>query len=321
MQLPNDPPLVTVLVPTYARAEYLLGAVRSALAQNYGNLEIIVLDDASPDGTTEAMAVFENETRVRYVRHEQNLGIAGNWRHGIRLARGEFFCLLHDDDTLEPDFVSVLLAPLLADEVLALAFCDHSLMDANGHPLPSGPTEHCFGRHLLPHGVLGAAFAPAVLINNSIPVGASLFRRAVVGPDFIADEAKGAIDYWLLYRVLETGHGACYINRKLMNYRSHQGGMSAKSALSMAEGHLYRHAAVLNNPQFAAWKSQVAAERRHILTCYGIDLAQAGRPAEARLALGEVLREQPSVRATLGLLLASAGPLGRWMISRLRTAA
>ena len=315
-------PLVSVLVPTYARAEYAAQAVRSALAQDYHEIEVVALDDASPDGTAAALASYHNDSRFRYVRHERNLGIGGNWRAGIDTARGDFFCLLHDDDTLEPGFVGTLLAPLLADDTLAIAFCDHWTMDGTGRRLPGDGAARRFGRDRLAEGRQSSeAFSRAVLVDHAVPVGASLFRRAMVSPNFIDERAKGAIDYWLLYQVLKTGANAHYTSRKLMNYRSHQGGMSAQSALSMAEGHLYRHAEVLNNPRFAAWKSQVAADQRHILTCYGIDLAQAGRPAEARRALWKVLREQPSARATLGLLLASAGPLGRLMISRLRTAA
>ena len=93
-------PLITILVPTYARARYVGIAVRNALAQTYENIEILVLDGASPDGTAAAMEEFHAESRVRYVRHAKTLGISGNWRHGIAAAtfpRGTFFCLLHDD--------------------------------------------------------------------------------------------------------------------------------------------------------------------------------------------------------------------------------
>ena len=79
-----------------------------------------------------------------------------------------------------------------------------------------------------------------------------MFRRSAVDLGFIDDRAKGAIDYWLLYRLLKTGLGAFYVNRRLMNYRSHGGGMSTRSALYMAEGHLFRFSAILNDPQFAA---------------------------------------------------------------------
>ena len=312
--------LVTILVPTYGRAHYVDVAVRSALAQTHESIEILVLDDASPDDTSAVMAAFRAEPRVRYVRHAQNLGIAGNWRYGIAAARGEFFCLLHDDDTLEPDFVRTLLAPLSADASLALAFCDHSVMDVKGATQPHAQTSARFRRDQLAAGLLsGDALERAVLVDYSIPVGATLFRRSMVDPVFIEDQAKGAIDYWLLYKVLKTGRGAFYVDQRLMNYRAHAGGMSTRSALYMAEGHLFRFDAILDDPQFAAWWPQISAERRRTRTACGIELTQSGRFSEARRLLWTVLRERPSPRATVAFLLSCVGPLGRWLTSRLRT--
>ena len=316
---PGSEPLVTILVPSYARAGYAVEAVRSALAQDYRAIEVLVLDDASPDDTAEKLSPFRSDPRFRYVRHEKNLGITGNWRYGIGAARGQYFCLLHDDDTLEPDFVRSLLQPMLADPALALAFCDHSIMDQFGRPLPSEANTARFHRDTLPAGKLSDdAFARAVLVDLSVPVGASLFRRDAVTPEFVDARAQGAIDYWLLYRLLQTGRGAFYVNRRLMNYRAHGGGMSARSTLYMAEGHLFRLNAVLADPAFPALRQDVAALRRFSLTGYGIDLAQSGRRREARRALWMVLREHPSRRALVAFALSCLGRPGGWFIAKLR---
>ena len=105
-------PLVTILIPTYNRAEFLREAIQSAVTQTHRELEILILDDASPDETAAVAAEFADDPRVTYVRHSKNLGITGNWRAGIERAKGEFFCLLHDDDTFEPTFVESLLLPM-----------------------------------------------------------------------------------------------------------------------------------------------------------------------------------------------------------------
>jgi glycosyltransferase involved in cell wall biosynthesis len=125
-------PLVTILVPTYKRAEFLKVALESALAQTHKPLEILVLDDASPDNTPEVVAQYSSDSRIRYVRHEQNKNISGNWRFGIENARGEFFAILHDDDSFEPEFIARLLEPHLKDEDTILSFCDHWVMDESG---------------------------------------------------------------------------------------------------------------------------------------------------------------------------------------------
>jgi glycosyltransferase involved in cell wall biosynthesis len=95
------PPRISVLIPTYNRAAMLAEAVDSALAQSWPNLEIIVSDNASTDGTAEVMARYRGEPRLRYHRNPANLGAVGNFRQAIRdLATGDFFVLLSDDDCL-----------------------------------------------------------------------------------------------------------------------------------------------------------------------------------------------------------------------------
>jgi GT2 family glycosyltransferase len=318
MQNINDP-LVTILVPTYHRAHMLCDAVVSALGQTYRSIEVVVLDDASPDDTAEKLAPFHADPRFRYIRHERNLGIAGNWHHGITVARGEYFCLLHDDDTFEPTFVKSLLQPLLDDPALAMTFCDHRMMDQEGNRLPADPNTRHFRRDRLAGGRLSQeAFAQAVLVDFSVPVGASLFRRQAMGPDFIDERAKGAIDYWLLYRILKTGGDAYYVNQRLMNYRAHEGGMSSQAPLQMAEGHIFRFDAALSDPMFAAFHRQMADLQRKILIRYGLDLTQVGRRVEARQALRKVLRERSSLRAWIAFLLACSGQPGSWLIRQLR---
>src|SRR5580700_358729 len=114
-------PLVSILIPTYKRAALLPLAVQSALEQSYPSIEVLILDDCSPDDTTSAATRFAGDRRVRYIRHETNLGLPRNWQFGIDAARGEFFSILHDDDSLEPTFVKDLLAPLLGDPDLAFS--------------------------------------------------------------------------------------------------------------------------------------------------------------------------------------------------------
>ena len=99
-------PLVTIGIPTFNRADgYLREALADALAQDYPNLEIVVSDNASTDGTPELVRGAA-DPRLRYLRHERNIGGNANFNACLAAARGEFFLLLHDDDRLDPDFVS-----------------------------------------------------------------------------------------------------------------------------------------------------------------------------------------------------------------------
>lgn len=94
----DDAHLVTVVIPTYRRASLILRAIRSAQNQTYKNIEIIVVDDASPDNTEEIVQGI-SDTRIKYIRHEQNRGLAAAGRNtGIRVACGQFIAFLDDDD-------------------------------------------------------------------------------------------------------------------------------------------------------------------------------------------------------------------------------
>ena len=103
--------LVTIAIPAYKSA-YLSESICSALQQYYRNIELIVVDDCSPDDIKGVVDAFD-DTRIRYVRNDVNLGstsVVHNWNRCLNEARGEFFVLLCDDDILLPNMVSSMLA-------------------------------------------------------------------------------------------------------------------------------------------------------------------------------------------------------------------
>lgn len=100
----TDParPLVSVVVPTFGRPEFLREAVESVLGQTYSHLELLVIDDCSP----QPVALDDvRDDRLRVVRHPRNLGPGAARNTGLAHARGEFVVFLDDDDRLLPDRV------------------------------------------------------------------------------------------------------------------------------------------------------------------------------------------------------------------------
>lgn len=97
-----DTPLVSVVIPTYNRARMLSNAIRSVQSQTYPYLEILVVDDASKDNTTEVVAGIE-DPRIRYIRHETNRGGSATRNTGICAATGKYIAFLDDDDEWEPE--------------------------------------------------------------------------------------------------------------------------------------------------------------------------------------------------------------------------
>lgn len=94
-------PRVSVCIPAYNGAVFIADAIRSVLGQGFGDFELVVVDDASTDGTVEAARAFA-DPRIRLVVNPRNLGQRGNWDRALAEARGDFFKLLPQDDFLYP---------------------------------------------------------------------------------------------------------------------------------------------------------------------------------------------------------------------------
>lgn len=97
-----EPVRVSAIITAYRRADVVSNAIASALAQTYPVHEVVVVDDASRDGTAAAV-LAERDPRVRLVSLAQNLGPAGAMNAGIAAARGELVALLDSDDLWRPD--------------------------------------------------------------------------------------------------------------------------------------------------------------------------------------------------------------------------
>ncbi|MES2463399.1 MAG: glycosyltransferase family 2 protein [Armatimonadota bacterium] len=297
--------LVTILLPTYNRAHFLPHAIESALSQSFTDIQLIILDDASPDDTPGAVRPFLEDTRVRYVRHGENKGITGNWRFGLELVDTEFFCLLEDDDIFGPDFVERMIKPLQNDRELILSFCDHWAIDAVGkrnHGLTSMMSRQ-FGRSQRQTGPV-KDLAEAALITGSVGITATMFRSAFISSDFIRDEAAGGIDYWLLYQCVRTGRTAYYLSDRLMEYRLHGAGMSHSMPEMMARGHLFLYEEIVRDPNFVRLHEAARRKLHYTATCYGINLLTSHRPEEAVNLLAEALRYGFTARAYVAYRLA-----------------
>lgn len=107
-----DLPLVTIAIPAYKR-KWLDVAIRSAVSQDYKNIEVVIVDDDSPQQLYDVIEPFLKDNRVRYYKNEKNLGVQSivlNWNRCLKYAKGEFFVLLCDDDIMSHDFVSSMLS-------------------------------------------------------------------------------------------------------------------------------------------------------------------------------------------------------------------
>ena len=155
----NTEPQVTVAIPTCNRADMLVISLKSALEQDYPNLRILVLDNASTDNTREVAGSFK-DGRIVYHRNSENIGLFRNWNRALELNDSDYLCILQDDDEIMPGFVSSAVKALELEPDAAFAYTHVRFMDIEGrllHRQQVGNVEpgRVEGLHLLHRVVAG----------------------------------------------------------------------------------------------------------------------------------------------------------------------
>jgi hypothetical protein len=190
--------LVSVVIPTYQRAHTLERAIDSALAQTYAPLEVIVSDNASTDGTMELLGRYRDDSRVRVIRHEANIGAVGNWASAVAAARGDLIKINWSDDWMDSHVVERLAAALAGDPTAGFAITGQTIhvggsqrrvgiadgaiglsqvvrsFVTGAHSLPVSPGAALLHRE----DVMWALDLPAAMLSASC-------RRRAIGPDLL----------------------------------------------------------------------------------------------------------------------------------------
>ncbi len=210
----SDAPLVSVVIATYNMAAYLPLAVQSALDQTYRNLEVLIVDDGSTDGTRKAVEPFLEDRRVRYL-YQQNRGQAAAKNHGVRESRGEYVAFLDADDLWVRDKLEQQVPLLLKSSDVGVVYSKMAYIDETGKEL--GISDY---------GLFRGRVSGPLLISNFIGFGTSMARRQCFERLGGFDEAmKMGIDYDLWLR-FSTEYAFDYVDRPLLRYRVWSGQMS-----------------------------------------------------------------------------------------------
>jgi hypothetical protein len=132
-------PRVTVVIPHYNYGQYLPVSVASALDQSGLDLEIIIVDDKSTDGSTEvARAIAAGDERITLVEHEQNMRHIRTYNDGLSRATGDYVVLLSADDALTPDSLTRSVALMEAHPNVGLVYGSVQWFDGELPPVKNG---------------------------------------------------------------------------------------------------------------------------------------------------------------------------------------
>ncbi len=216
-------PQLSVVIPCYRQAHFLPQAVRSVLDQTLADIEVIVVDDGSPDDPLSHLGHLAGDPRVIYLRQE-NAGLGAARNAGVRVSRGAFLNFLDADDWLAPEFALRLLRVLAGSDSLGFVYCDmqHVYEDQErqdaGEDYSVGKSRRVVDGNILPSLLLGGYFSPqTVLVRKTVLDHVGLFDP----------ELGGHADWDLWLRIAAAGYAAQYVDEKLVYYRIHQHNMSA----------------------------------------------------------------------------------------------
>lgn len=234
-------PLVSIGIPTYNRKNFLLEALNSVVSQDYPNIEIIISDNHSDDGTEELINNYLStykKKNISYYRQPSNFGPKKNWENCISSAHGDFMLMLSDDDILEPDAISNLVKAVSDDVVLVIG--NKTFIDNEGNPFKEqSDKSNKYDRYYVYTDKVGKTLLD--IKNNDCSYDCDLFwRKRLSGvihdtPSAVlfrrdlgerifknVDKAGSAID--LAMDLFLSTHGIVKtISNRVVGYRMHSG--------------------------------------------------------------------------------------------------
>ncbi|MEX2499002.1 MAG: glycosyltransferase family A protein [Wenzhouxiangellaceae bacterium] len=214
------PHLLTVAIPNYNYGSYIKRAIESVFAQDYADIELIVVDDGSSDDSVQvveqALAAPNRLYRAELIRFDHNQGKLGALNAAVEQARGRYFIILDADDWLTSHYASRCINELRhrrkQNEAIGFIYSDCKLMDADGEYIDRGCSTP-FDRDLV--GRLSFLPEPALTLTEAIRQAAPFDARI-----------RQATKHHKWCRIVANGWIGHYINEPLFYYRMHGENMS-----------------------------------------------------------------------------------------------
>ena len=218
-------PIVSFVVPCYKLAHLLRECVKSILAQTYGDFEVLIMDDCSPDETAQVACSF-SDPRVKHLRNNPNLGHLRNYNKGIGMSRGKYVWLISADDYLRRPYVLEKYVHILEENPnVGFAFCP-------GFEVLDGRETQIMGRYPVrtqrDRIIPGHLLLRKLLQWNFVLAASGLVRRECY-------ERLGAFPLdmpwagdWYLWCLFAVYYDVAYFAEPMVCYRGHELSMTNK---------------------------------------------------------------------------------------------
>lgn len=242
-------PLISLVVPTYNRKDYLRVCVRSLLDQSYPNCEVIVVDDGSSDGTREMIAA--EFPQVRYI-YQENAGTSAAKNHGVAEARGEYIVFNDSDDVFLPRTVELLFNALPAGQTEACCYGRYLAIDADGVRLP---VKHKVKE--LPSGTIIGDLIRHIIVTNC---GTLIPRKLFLEVGGFDTKLQNSEDY-KLFLSLAVKAPFYAVQEPVFLRRRHNNNLSSASYLKLKAAFSVLDQFVVSHPELQEKYARVIRER------------------------------------------------------------
>lgn len=272
---------ISLIIPTYNRADLLVQALDSVLAQTRVPDEIIVVDDGSTDDTPERLNAYAAPV-ICLTQTNQGRSAARN--AGLRRATGDLLALLDSDDLLYPDSIAHRAAYLDVRPDIDVVYSDTMIVDGAGQP--QRLFRGAWRRKTLPSGDVFGAFAQ----NNVMPPCAYLFRRACLataGGFVTTFEPVEDADFWMR---IAAEHRFGFLDEVLCGYRLHETNSLRTQRDDFTRRILDVQRQAFDMPAFARLS---AREQAAVYASHGTKHARAGDLVTARQWYVKAVRTAP----------------------------
>lgn len=212
--------LISVIVPVYRVEKYLERCVKSILSQTYKNLEVILVDDGSPDQCPAICdACAEKDVRVKVI-HQENKGLSGARNAGIDAASGEYLAFVDSDDYVSPHFIEELYQ-LLQDTGCAIGQCRFSYVKGDGL-VEEGDSAFCIYRG---ESLMEQLYGPEEKATCFVVAWNKLYRAELFKETGIRyPEGRIHEDEATTYRLFHEAKKLAFLDRALYGYYTENGG-------------------------------------------------------------------------------------------------
>lgn len=209
----RNEPAVTVIMPVHNRERFVAEALDSLLAQTFEDFLVILVDDASTDGTAQILRGY-SDRRVRILLNPDRLGVAGARNRALAVTDTRYVAFLDSDDVALPRRLEIQMAFLRAHDDVQLVASRVAVIDEGG-----SPTGTVWG-----HDAGDDAIPSSMLFTNSLATSTIVVERNLLREERFDASLNPGEDYDMWLRLLDRGRAAC-LPDVLVRYRVHPGSL------------------------------------------------------------------------------------------------